>query len=79
MNHTRRLNTHSRIDMTKVHFYIDGKFNKEVEFPVLPRVGDWVKFGEKVLRVESVQFMIDSPKKGFNFVEIFLTKINKNG
>ena len=78
MNHIRPLNIPSLIDMTKVHFYIDGKFNKEIEFPMLPRVGDWVKFGDKVLRVESVQFMIDSPKKGFNFVEIFLTKINKN-
>jgi hypothetical protein len=45
---------------------------------MLPRIGDWVKFGNKVLKVESVQFVIDSPKKGFNFVEIFLTKINKN-
>lgn len=78
MNHTRLLNILSLIDMVKVHFYIDGKFSKEIEFPMLPRIGDWVKFGDKVLRVESVQFMIDSPKKGFNFVEIFLTKINKN-
>ena len=57
---------------TTIHIYIDGKFNRFTKLPIIPRIGDYFKIEEKAYKVESVQFVIDSPKKGFNFIEILL-------
>jgi hypothetical protein len=57
---------------TTIHIYIDGKFDRFTKLPIIPRIGDYFKIEEKAYKVESVQFIIDSPKKGFNFIEILL-------